>query len=93
MKKRKKLDIHAPASGDRLLTLREAAGVLGLSTRTVREYLQTWRDLIPVSVFPQKSHSRGAFSKSLVWTSQHSGRVKEAVRVTLHSGMTSTRDE
>jgi len=40
MKKRKKLDIHAPASGDRLPTLREAAGVLGLSTRTVREYLQ-----------------------------------------------------
>jgi excisionase family DNA binding protein len=30
----------APAIGDRLLTLREAAEVLRLSTRTVREYLK-----------------------------------------------------
>ena len=29
-----------PAIGDRLLTLREAADVLRLSTRTMREYLQ-----------------------------------------------------
>ena len=29
----------APAIGDRLLTLREAAEVLRLSTRTVREYV------------------------------------------------------
>jgi excisionase family DNA binding protein len=30
----------APAIGDRLLTLREAAEVLRLSTRTVREYVK-----------------------------------------------------
>jgi len=30
----------APAIGDRLLTLREAADVLRLSTRTMREYVQ-----------------------------------------------------
>lgn len=30
----------APAIGDRLLTLREAADVLRLSTRTVQEYIQ-----------------------------------------------------
>ena len=30
----------APAIGDRLLTLREAAEVLRLSPRTVREYVQ-----------------------------------------------------
>jgi excisionase family DNA binding protein len=29
----------APSIGDRLLTLREAAGVLRLSTRTLREYV------------------------------------------------------
>jgi excisionase family DNA binding protein len=40
MKKCKKLDVDVPAIGDRLLSLREVAGVLGLSTRTVREYLQ-----------------------------------------------------
>jgi hypothetical protein len=37
MKKRKKLE-GAPPIGDRLLTLREAADVLRLSTRTMREY-------------------------------------------------------
>jgi len=37
MKKGKK---SAPAIGDRLLTLREAAEVLRLSTRTLREYVQ-----------------------------------------------------
>jgi excisionase family DNA binding protein len=37
MKKRKKLE-GAPPIGDRLLTLREAANVLRLSTRTMREY-------------------------------------------------------
>ena len=39
MKKRKKLETNAPPIGDRLLTLREAADVLRLSTRTVREYV------------------------------------------------------
>ncbi|MGB2667570.1 MAG: helix-turn-helix domain-containing protein [Candidatus Acidiferrum sp.] len=37
MKKRKKFE-GAPPIGDRLLTLREAADVLRLSTRTMREY-------------------------------------------------------
>lgn len=32
-------DVPEPAIGDRLLTLREAAEVLRLSTRTVREYV------------------------------------------------------
>lgn len=36
----KKLATNAPPIGDRLLTLREAADVLRLSTRTLREYLQ-----------------------------------------------------
>lgn len=36
----KKLATNAPLIGDRLLTLREAADVLRLSTRTLREYLQ-----------------------------------------------------
>jgi excisionase family DNA binding protein len=36
----KKLGSDAPPIGDRLLTLREAAEVLRLSTRTVREYVQ-----------------------------------------------------
>ena len=41
MTKRKKPRIDvAPAIGDRLLTLSEAAEVLRLSTRTVREYVQ-----------------------------------------------------
>jgi excisionase family DNA binding protein len=41
MKKRRKPNIDAaPAIGDRLLTLREAADVLRLSTRTMREYVQ-----------------------------------------------------
>ena len=40
MKKRKKLETDAPPIGDRLLTLRETADVLRLSTRTVREYVQ-----------------------------------------------------
>jgi excisionase family DNA binding protein len=31
---------YAPPIGDHLLTLREAAAILRLSTRTVREYLQ-----------------------------------------------------
>lgn len=41
MKKRKKPEAEAaPEIGDRLLTLREAAEVLRLSTRTMREYVQ-----------------------------------------------------
>jgi excisionase family DNA binding protein len=40
MKKSKKLETHIPSIGDRLLTLREAAEVLRLSTRTVREYVK-----------------------------------------------------
>ena len=41
MKTRKKPKTDAvPAIGDRLLTLREAADVLRLSTRTMREYVQ-----------------------------------------------------
>jgi len=32
--------VEAPAIGDRLLTLREAAEVLRLNPRTVREYVQ-----------------------------------------------------
>jgi excisionase family DNA binding protein len=38
-KKKRSREVAAPI-GDRLLTLREAADVLRLSTRTVREYLQ-----------------------------------------------------
>ena len=41
MKKRKKLDSDAPPIGERLLTLREAAEVLRLSTRTLREYVKS----------------------------------------------------
>jgi excisionase family DNA binding protein len=40
MKTRKKPKTDAASIGDRLLTLREAADVLRLSTRTVREYVQ-----------------------------------------------------
>jgi hypothetical protein len=41
MKKRKKAKPDAaPAIGEKLLTLREAAEVLRLSTRTTREYVQ-----------------------------------------------------
>lgn len=40
MKKRKQLGADVPPIGDRLLTLREAADLLRLSTRTVREYMQ-----------------------------------------------------
>ena len=40
MKNRKKLEADAPPIGERLLTLREAAEVLRLSTCTVREYVQ-----------------------------------------------------
>jgi len=40
MKGRKRLETETPPIGDRLLTLREAADVLRLSTRTVREYVQ-----------------------------------------------------
>jgi excisionase family DNA binding protein len=40
MTKRKPKTEAAPPIGDRLLTLREAADVLRLSTRTLREYLQ-----------------------------------------------------
>jgi len=40
MKKHKRSKVDAPPIGDRLLTLREAADVLHLSTRTVREYVQ-----------------------------------------------------
>ena len=39
MKERKRLETETPPIGDRLLTLREAAEVLRLSTRTVREYI------------------------------------------------------
>jgi excisionase family DNA binding protein len=42
MKKSKKLESDAPPIGDRLLTLREAADVLRLSTRTVREYVRRY---------------------------------------------------
>ena len=40
MKKPKNIETDAPPIGDRLLTIREAAEVLRLSTRTVREYVQ-----------------------------------------------------
>lgn len=40
MKVQKKQKTQAPPIGERLLTLREAAEVLLLSTRTLREYLQ-----------------------------------------------------
>ena len=39
VKTRKKRSAESPAIGDHLLTLREAAEVLRLSTRTVREYV------------------------------------------------------
>ena len=39
MKKRGKLETNTPPIGDRLLTLREAADVLCLSTRTACEYV------------------------------------------------------
>lgn len=39
MKTPKKKAVKAPAIGDRLLTLREAAEVLRLNPRTVREYV------------------------------------------------------
>lgn len=39
MKVPKRDSVEAPAIGDRLLTLREAAGVLRLNPRTVREYV------------------------------------------------------
>jgi excisionase family DNA binding protein len=40
MKTSKKKAVKAPAIGDRLLTLREAADVLRLNPRTLREYLK-----------------------------------------------------
>jgi len=40
MKPAKKKSEKAPAIGERLLTLREAAEVLRLNPRTVREYVQ-----------------------------------------------------
>ncbi len=40
MKTPKKKAVEAPAIGDQLLTLREAAEVLRLNPRTVREYVQ-----------------------------------------------------
>jgi excisionase family DNA binding protein len=40
MKTPNKNGVEAPAIGDRLLTLSEAAEVLRLSTRTVREYIR-----------------------------------------------------
>jgi len=40
MKTSKKKAVKAPAIGDRLLTLREAAEVLRLNPRTLREYLK-----------------------------------------------------
>jgi len=39
MKRCKNVEPDAPPIGERLLTLREAAAVLRLSTRTVREYV------------------------------------------------------
>jgi excisionase family DNA binding protein len=39
MNREKKSEAEAPPIGDRLLTLREAAAVLRLSTRTLREYI------------------------------------------------------
>ena len=41
MKTAKRETANAQAIGDRLLTLREAAEVLRLSTRTVREYVKS----------------------------------------------------
>src|SRR5262249_60748509 len=49
MKRRKNLEPNAPPIGDRLLTLREAAEVLRLSTRTLREDCLVWSDH-PVAV-------------------------------------------
>jgi|GEM_PF-1739094 len=40
MKTPEEKSANAPAIGDRLLTIREAAEVLRLSTRTVREYVK-----------------------------------------------------
>ena len=40
VKRQKRSEADAPPIGERLLTLREAAEVLRLSTRTVREYVQ-----------------------------------------------------
>lgn len=40
MKTPKKKAVKAPAIGDRLLTLREAAEVLRLNPRTLREYVK-----------------------------------------------------
>lgn len=40
MKEQKNLETDTPPIGLRLLMLREAADVLHLSTRTVREYVQ-----------------------------------------------------
>ena len=40
MKRHKNVEHDAPSIGDRLLTLREAADVLRLSMRTVRQYVQ-----------------------------------------------------
>jgi excisionase family DNA binding protein len=40
MKTTKEMAAKAPGIGDRLLTIAEAAEVLRLSTRTVREYLK-----------------------------------------------------
>lgn len=40
MRLKRKQKETAPPIGDRLLTLSEAAGVLRLSTRTLRDYLQ-----------------------------------------------------
>ena len=40
LRKHQSLESEAPPIGNRLLTLREAADVLHLSSRTVREYVQ-----------------------------------------------------
>jgi excisionase family DNA binding protein len=40
MKTQKRKAVKAPAIGDRLLTLREAAEVLRLNPRTLREYVK-----------------------------------------------------
>jgi len=74
MKGRKRLETETPPIGDRLLTLREAADVLRLSTRTVREYVQRgeiegriiggrWRfRRVDLDAFYEKAHRNWDFA-------------------------------